>query len=169
MMRNDSSGFSLIEMAIVLIILGILATVLIPPLVSSVKYEKRAENKDALNALKLSIIGYAKAHNGKLPGSSDSLNGKGLPTKDIWGRLYKYKKVVNGSVCNPTSINKLFKLKDNVTVDNVAFAVASHSRLNGAEDNAEYNSTWDFSGAKHDDIYEYVTLYQLKYLLGCTK
>lgn len=81
MMRNDCSGFSLIEMAIVLIILGILATVLIPPLVSSVKYEKRAENKDALNALKLSIIGYAKANNGDLP---SSLNGTVYPSRDIW-------------------------------------------------------------------------------------
>ena len=118
MMRNDCPGFSLIEMAIVLIILGILATVLIPPLVSSVKYEKRAENKDALNALKLSIIGYAKANNG-IP---DSLNGTGLPTKDIWGRSYEYKNAVDDDD---------FKLKDSATVDNVAFAVASHSRRNG--------------------------------------
>ena len=165
-MRNDCPGFSLIEMAIVLIILGILATVLIPPLVSSVKYEKRAENKDALNSLKLSIIGYAKANKEYLP---SSLNGTEFPSKDIWGRDYEYKNALNGKICNDATVSTDFLKVDDAMVPNVAFALASHGRLNGAENNAEYNSTWDFSGAKHDDIYEYVTLYQLKYLLGCTK
>jgi len=166
-MRNDCPGFSLIEMAIVLIILGILATVLIPPLVSSVKYEKRAENKDALNALKLSIIGYAKANtNNTLPAS---LTGAVGDTNDVWGREYKYRRGVNGTICDAGSdAGVSLTTNDNRTVNGTAFIVASRSRHISAGEDANYTS-WDFSGDDHDDIYEYVTLYQLKYLLGCTK
>lgn len=161
-MTDNYSGFSLIEMAIVLIILGILATVVIPPLVFSVKYEKRAENKDALNALKLSVIGYAKAK-GELPSSLGSAVGA---TKDIWGREYEYKNALNDTICDATANDGFVLIVDDDNATNVAFALASQSRLNGAGDNAQYNLvSWDFSGAGHDDIYEFVTLSQLKYLV----
>lgn len=162
-MRNDCSGFSLIEMSLVLVILGIIATVIIPPFVSSIKYEKRAENKDALNALKLSIIGYAKAK-GTLPSSLSSAVGD---TKDSWGRGYEYKNALDGAICSDTTTSDGFVLTvDDDNATNVAFALASHSRLNGSDENAQYNSTnWDFSDTNHDDIYEFVTLPQLKYLV----
>ena len=160
-MTDKYSGFSLIEMAIVLVILGILVTVIIPPFVSSVKYEKRVENKDALNSLKLSIVGYAKANN-NLPAS---LTGAVGDTKDVWGREYEYKNALDVSICSATS-NDGFHLKDNATMKDVAFALASHSRSNGESNNAEYDDDlWDFSGNDHDDIYEFVTLSQLKYLV----
>jgi prepilin-type N-terminal cleavage/methylation domain-containing protein len=161
--RVLESGFSLIEMAIVLVILGIMATVLIPPFVSSVKYEKRAENKDALNAVKLGVIGYAKGKKG-LPGSLGSAS---LATRDVWGRDYEYlvadNLVPDDSICVENATSSETIRTASREQDGIAFAVASRGREVGGDSDGDYEN-WDVSDAG-DDLVEFVTLRQLKYLV----
>lgn len=164
-MGNRRYGFTLIEMAMVMVIFGIMATVLIPPLVSSVKYEKRAENKDALNAVKLGVIGYAKAKE-KLPAELADAN---LATVDVWGRDYKYLVADNltedDSICVASSTNATVENSAGEQGD-IAFAVASRGRNIGSDIDGNYsgNQYWKVSNAG-DDLVEFVTLSQLKYII----
>ncbi|MBC7356381.1 MAG: prepilin-type N-terminal cleavage/methylation domain-containing protein, partial [Desulfomicrobiaceae bacterium] len=81
-------GFTLVEAAIVLVLLGILAALVVPALVSSTRHEKRQEGKEALLALRHAIVEWADAHNDTLPANLTSAQ---LPDTDIWGRAYAYR------------------------------------------------------------------------------
>ncbi len=65
--HNDNRGFTLIEMAVVLTIVGLLvgfAASMVRPLLERAK---RNETQDAINAAVAAIVGYATANNSRLP------------------------------------------------------------------------------------------------------
>lgn len=109
------AGFTLVEMAVVLVILGLLVGGLIMPMAMQVEKDKRRQTETALSALRDALIGYAIA-NQTLPcpdtdgdgqpdvcatGSDNFSIGEppwallGLASRDAWGSDYRY--AVNGA------------------------------------------------------------------------
>jgi prepilin-type N-terminal cleavage/methylation domain-containing protein len=155
-------GFTLVEVAVVLILLGILAGLIIPALTSSVRHEKLYEAKDDLLALRHAIVQWAKAHSNTLPANLTSAN---LPSQDIWGRDYFYTRYESGDICNnpgPANANLTLNGKD----INASFVLISHG--------PDTTHNIDTSGAlidltePHDDLYTYMGHDELYYLICST-
>lgn len=104
------NGFSLIEMAVVLMILGLLLSLFLMPLAASIENERRNETRDRMEEIKEALIGYAIV-NGRLPcpdSNNDGLENSGcaalsststgqlpwlnlgIDGHDSWGRYYAY-------------------------------------------------------------------------------
>ena len=64
--HHYKKGFSLIELAVVLFIVGLMLGGLLTPLATKVEYENINETSIALNEIKESLLGFAIA-NGYLP------------------------------------------------------------------------------------------------------
>lgn len=65
-MLRTSNGFTLIEIAIVLVIVGLLLGGLLMPLATQVEVQRRVETEKAMEQIKEAIIGFAQI-NGRLP------------------------------------------------------------------------------------------------------
>lgn len=108
---KTSAGFTLLEMAIVLVIIGVLLGGLLMPLSAQVETSRISETKKALDDINQALIGFAVT-NGYLPcPAASSSNGAeqtrvagacpsrigfvpwtalGVSQTDAWGRLYLY-------------------------------------------------------------------------------
>lgn len=110
---KKSQGFSLIEMAFVLVIITLLLGGLLVPFTTQVEQRRIAETNKAMEEIKEALLGYAVA-NGRLPCPAvDAINGialascplpaeavsvtgyvpwatLGIARADAWGRLYRY-------------------------------------------------------------------------------
>ena len=162
---RTNHGFSLIEMAIVLVVLGVLSTVLIPPIVTSIRHEKRQENKDALVSLRHALVDTVRK-TGKLP---ENLPG-GFPKRDTWSRDYEYKPGFNASddICDsgvtPEKGTLVIRLNATETIK-PAFLIASRGHYVNEGDDVDYNASHiDLTDPK-DDIIEYMSLNHLRYLV----
>ncbi len=146
-MRKDK-GFSLIELAIVLVLIGILIGLgagLVSMLVKRVKY---SESKEAVNSFVQAILGFADA-SGRLPTLNELPSVVGS-TKDSYGRdiayIYDASLTTNSTygLCGLTSTNlSVIVCSDascstNSTISNVAFVVVSGD---GNYNNQTSNST----------------------------
>ncbi len=116
MHRSDSQkGFSLIEIAIVLVVFGLLLAGLIGPMGTRIEQEERERTRAILEEIKEALYGFAVAQ-GRLPcpDSDGSNNGRedfdaggtctggtvvgnlpwvdlGVPEQDSWGRRFRYR------------------------------------------------------------------------------
>lgn len=111
-MKKTSSGFTLVEIAVVLVIVGLLIGGLITPLSAQLEQRKIGDTQKTLDDAKEAMLGFA-LRNGYLPcpaiSSSNGLedrsgftctNGRregylpwatlGLPKLDSWGHLFRY-------------------------------------------------------------------------------
>ncbi|MBU4052854.1 MAG: type II secretion system GspH family protein, partial [Proteobacteria bacterium] len=82
-MVQNNRGFTLIELAIVMVIVGLLAGFGASMIVPLSVRAKRMETTEAVNVATEAVIGYAAAHNGRLPtvGEFPGIIGK---YKDAW-------------------------------------------------------------------------------------
>ncbi len=96
MMNKPTSGFTLIEMAIVLVIVALLIGGVLSPLSAQKEQERRKENQQLLQEAKEALLGYA-AVNGYLPcpdtnndGVEDNVGGAGTcgPTTALATQFY---------------------------------------------------------------------------------
>jgi prepilin-type N-terminal cleavage/methylation domain-containing protein len=108
-MKHNHSGFTLIEMAIVLMIIGLLVNSLLIPASQQMKQQKIRHTQQDLATLKETLIGFAIAQN-RLPCPASTING--LETtgcddntegyfpwrtlnlnikQDAWGRPFRYR------------------------------------------------------------------------------
>ena len=122
-MRTHADGFTLAEMAIVLVVVGLLLTGVLSTVSTQVEARNTAETQSRLNQIKDALIGYAQA-NGRLPCAADGTlatgaTGAGLEAvtgnvcttgaayvvlpwatlgvseSDVWGRRFRYVVDVN--------------------------------------------------------------------------
>lgn len=129
-MSNTSRAFTLIEMAIVVVIIGLILAVTLPLLTDRVAQQKVFEGRGEVSSLKQEIIGFALA-NGILPNLDDveAMGG----SIDTWGNPVAYwsdPEVTSGTgspICELPNVDQL-SLTDSEagqTYDNVAFVIAS--------------------------------------------
>lgn len=119
--RNAQTGFTLIEMAVVLVIVGLLLGGMLVPLAAQMETDRRKETAAKLESIREALIGFAVI-NGRLP--CHDTNGDGLPgpgacntganqrnvgglpyatlgvsPTDAWGNPWRY--AVNGAYTQP--------------------------------------------------------------------
>ncbi len=160
-------GFTLIEMALVIVALGIIISLVGPPVFTMIKRGKVAQGKDMLNTVKNQIVGYAMINNNQLP---PNLAAAG-DTTDPWGRAFEYipadgaPDLTSEDICD-TSVTEtdLDLTTDAGTIQNVGFIVASRAhKVNGNFDFDYTADPVDISGpGKVDDLVQFMTLNQLK-------
>lgn len=178
-------GFTLVEIAVVIVIMGLMAALILPGVFRTIERNKLERGRNAVTALKNEIIGYVVANNGELPrpGNYDALAGR----IDQWGNPIRYWFAQRTGTTNPINVCNRSTTDLSVTagdpVDNIAFVLASLGQNMNLEticDNG--GATCDpagaatsvtvfqtgqtdavnFPGYEYDDIVEYVSLRELK-------
>ncbi|MDD3545121.1 MAG: type II secretion system protein GspG [Kiritimatiellae bacterium] len=99
--RSRRSGFTLVELLLVVCILGILAAVVIPNIMGHDEEARRQATRTSITAIEQAVQIYGMRHNGKLPESLDDLtvgtdDAPGLLKEgalvDSWGTPFSYTK-----------------------------------------------------------------------------
>lgn len=81
--RKNKSGFTLIEILIVVIILGILAAIVIPQFASASTQAKQSTVQSVAQTLRTQIALYRLQHNDRLPG----LSGSAFSSETFWAQM----------------------------------------------------------------------------------
>ncbi|MBU1001817.1 MAG: type II secretion system GspH family protein [Proteobacteria bacterium] len=179
---SHKRAFTLIEMAIVLVIMGLLIGLTMPVITEFIKRDKQSAGQASIDNLKEVILGYAIA-NGHLP-EPNNLASLGLPLNDPWGQQILYitpdeldnkQEICHEDVTN-TTMTYTEMAADTSTqlaqINNVGFALVSlgpnHTQevvLTGAgpyTDLTAYPKGITGATLKPDDVVTYVTLDFLK-------
>jgi prepilin-type N-terminal cleavage/methylation domain len=99
--RRRRSGFTLVELLLVVCILGILAAVVVPNIMGHDEEARRTATRTSIKTLAGQVQVFAMRHNGKLPDSLDELSqstGDEQPLidegslSDSWGTPFQYTK-----------------------------------------------------------------------------
>lgn len=172
---SNKKGFTLIEMAVVLVVIGLIVGTIVPLLITQSKTARLKEGKELLRTARDEILGYALTNNACLPENLDKIG----HTKDPWGNEIFYRPA-NALVCpsdlcgsgiTSTSLNMT---TPDETKDDVAFVLASKGpnyslQIANSTNHVEAFRYGEIINSKEfDDLYEYVTLGQLKTRLCST-
>ena len=99
--RSRHSGFTLVELLLVVTILGILAAVVIPSVIGHDEEARIQATRTSIGAIEQSVQVFAMRHNGKLPDTLEELTAStddrpGLikegALNDSWGEAFGYTK-----------------------------------------------------------------------------
>ena len=159
-------GFTMLELAIVLIIMGIIAGVAVPTVITAIKKEKISNVRESLASARQSIVAFALA-NHRLPVKSTAED----PTrnlKDAWGRAYTYTPApeltaTGADICATTATSLSFQDSAGTT-PNLAFFLSSTGPDGAA--GVSTTSTLVNAATPGDDLYEPMILTQL-YRIVC--
>ncbi|MBT8764139.1 prepilin-type N-terminal cleavage/methylation domain-containing protein [Desulfohalobiaceae bacterium Ax17] len=173
--HSTKRGFTLVEMAIIIVIIGLIASMIVPAIVKSIKRDRLTNARRLVRIARDEIVGYA-VMNGKLPSSPDQI-GHG---EEIFGKGTLFYRpasnlLADDSICSQDN-STLSVILGSDTRDNVAFVIASKGenfnlQLGNNTDDVtiyEYGQKVDDypedvdRPEPYDDIVEYVTLGYLK-------
>src|SRR3954470_8253177 len=94
MTRQNRKGFTLIEILIVVIILGILAAIVIPQFTNASKEAKQSALVSTVQTLRSQVSLFKLQHNDMLPGCSPLKDSGGVFVQDtFWNQLILFSKV----------------------------------------------------------------------------
>ena len=173
----DKKGFTLVEIAIVLVILGLIIGTLAPLMMSMIKRDKLKSGRQTVQRARDEIIGYAMINGGRLPALSNLAH-----RQDPWGNQLFLKCALPPStvVCNATSTNMVIiphVLSNDACSPGKKFLVACIVASNGPNYRPQIvihklNKLFqvkifdygciDKAGVPFDDVYEYLSLEELK-------
>jgi prepilin-type N-terminal cleavage/methylation domain-containing protein len=187
---NNNSGFSLVELSIVLVIIGLLVGLGSSMIGPMMNFTKVRETRDMMDAALQSIIGSASSSNSIASDTTFPTIAKA--SMDAWGRSFIYLYDVNlysatptkDTICGRRSTTLTLVTTDPAaTISNVAFALFSaadntafKSSLNGTYKGAITNALITASGAAtgtvtvtgpNSDLVRWVTLDELRGKIGC--
>lgn len=99
---NLSRGFTMIEVLIVVLILGILASVVVPQFSSAAESARENALKDDLRYLRTQVLVYQAHHNGVAPGYPDG-DRSATPTQDAFeAQMTRYSNAAGQTVTGPS-------------------------------------------------------------------
>jgi type IV pilus assembly protein PilA len=120
---NNKSGFTLIEIIVVLIIVGVLAAIALPNLFSNIAKGKGGQALVSLDNAKTMMESYYTLHSGQTPASAD-MGPAGAPTSAaISGVTFTLSIPAAANGQNATSGNVVAAPTGNVTASSLAYSV----------------------------------------------
>ncbi len=170
---HSKEGFTLIELGIVLLIMGVIAGVLGPALFSGIKQEKVTQGRNELRELRDSIIGFAIDKRVLPSDLSDEVGA----TDDVWGRKVNYQyweELTNNDLCKDVDATEFeVEIRDSGSnIENIAFILSSDGQdhqpfLDLTPENVTSAHVTDLTNLDaddklQDDQFIYVTLGHLK-------
>lgn len=193
LLKGDNKGFTLVEMAMVLVIVGLLVSLgmgLMGPMMKTAKYN---ETKDSVNASVSAVVGFVSTNN-SIPDSAGFSSVARL-SRDSWGTAFYYipdadlSVAATGAVCGRKSTGIAVELCPDAacatptsSVSDVAFVIAAAAE--------NHNVQTDLAGGvvrvysrdvpaiddyatdmarpePYDDVVSWVTLNELRVKAGC--
>jgi len=170
----DKKGFSLIEAALTIAVLGALITAFLPTFVHQLKADKSSLTVDDVRTARDELTGYIMI-NQELPTTFSSIG----HIQDSYNNGLQYANASVENICNFIASGNNTGLKvttiDGTTVDDIVFIVASmgDNDVLDTDMNAstvkiyKYGETSAYSGNAYDDVVEYVTLSYLASKVDC--
>lgn len=165
---KNQVGFSLIEISLVLIVIGLIVATIVPLLVSQIKQEKVSAGRDLVRQARDEIIGYAMQHNGELPANLEDVAGHSI---GAWREELFYHNASISDYCSVGASQGFnMTIPNSPNVENIAFLVGSKGANhqldidlnNNPIEIKAYEEISSYSGNKYDDIVEFVSIDYLK-------
>jgi prepilin-type N-terminal cleavage/methylation domain-containing protein len=176
-LRKSQSGFTLVEMAVVLVIVGLMLGGLLLPLSAQMDQSRVTETRKGLSEIKEALIGYAIV-NGRLPCPDNDNDGVenapcntvaatggnlpwvtlGVQGRDPWGRLYQYRvskffsvpfSLATGGDLNVYT-DKTLAATEGANVPAVIFSSGKNGATQPPSGTDELENTTDTTSAKFD-------------------
>ena len=181
---KDNKGFTLVEMAVVVVILGLMAALILPGIFKTIERNRLEKGRAAVTALKNEVIGFVVTQSGSAKSLPNFTQFNSLAGRvDQWGQDVIYWHAENGTtnICPPSpptglQLTKHVSPTNSTVLDHVAFVLVSTGQnmnpdsecTGGTCPNSgavqEVDVYWPGrvdSGFEFDDIVEYVGLSEL--------
>lgn len=175
--RSYSKGFTLVEMAVVVVILGLMAALILPGIFKTIERNRLERGRAGIEALKNEVIGYARATANKvLPELIEGFRHE----RDPWGNRADYHfdpALTTASICDASSTQLSIQRAGSSAIADIAFVVVSSGKNMNFETTPSPPSTTlpytviyhdlgvqdaSFPGYEFDDIIAFVSLNELK-------
>lgn len=157
---NSSKGFTFIEMAMVLVVIGIIISMGVALVGPITKKIKRTDSKEIVNVANESVLGFV-IKNKRLPTTEEFSSY--FKDRDAWGNTLFYyadSNSTSGNICHSTSSG--FQVNDEGTLkSNVAYILLSKGD-NGTNDTGTSPA---FTILEQSDTYDDLPIYGSKWYL----
>ena len=149
MTRQNRKGFTLIEILIVVIILGILAAIVIPQFTNASKEAKQSSLVTMVQSLRSQIALFKLQHNDYLPGTAP-LNGATFDQATFWDQMLLFTDVTGATNATKTVQFDKGPYMQSIPKNPLCPTTASNSdvvdTVNGAASGAVCGFVYDYQG-----------------------
>lgn len=147
MTRQNRKGFTLIEILIVVIILGILAAIVIPQFTNASKEAKQSSLVTMVQSLRSQIALFKLQHNDYLPGTNP-LNGAAFDGTVFWNQMTLFSDVTGATNATKTAVFDkgpyMQSIPKNPLCPTAANASVVEATVNGAAATAVVGFIYDY-------------------------
>ncbi len=184
-MKSNFRGFTLVEMSIVIVILGLMAALILPGIFKTIERNRLERGRAEIVALKNEIVGFVVSQSGSdriLPDDLDIFSGQ----FDQWDQEFLYIRGINDgdNICSLSTTDIVVQKTGvpPITTQNIAFVLVGsgknmrvQAQCGGAVCDTSHNGYFSgtieifdqgttnsvFPGFEYDDIVEYVGLFEI--------